>query len=164
MQACKDEGNRNFATGDYETAIACYSEGMRYLPEGNGLDSQRAILYANRAACFLQQGNNGEALYDCDRSLEYNPAYVKALGRRAMALEKLEKLDESLRGSCPLALWFENFFGRISNLTLAYLTAYADLERWLEIEPSSRQACEAKDRIKQCISDRDEKLKVSVCK
>lgn len=102
-QACKEEGNRHFGAGDYETAVACYTEALRHLPAGGELDAPRAILYANRAASHLQRGDAGSALYDCDRALEFNPAYVKALGRRAVALERLEKLDEALRGECAAA-------------------------------------------------------------
>ena len=66
-QACKEEGNRHFGAGDYDTAAACYTEAMRYAPSDVSYDAQRAVLYANRAACHLQQSKHGEALYDCDR-------------------------------------------------------------------------------------------------
>lgn len=39
-----------------------------------------------------------EALYDCDRALECQPTYVKALMRRSGALEKFGKLDEAKAG------------------------------------------------------------------
>jgi len=35
---------------------------------------------------------------DCDEALKLEPAYVKALNRRALALEGLERYEESLRG------------------------------------------------------------------
>ena len=100
--ACKEECNRNFATKSFTTAVACYGEAIRYLPRGEEYDSQRAIFYANRAACHLQMDNAEEALYDCDRALECNGRYAKAYARRMQALEKLEKLDEALAGE-PIA-------------------------------------------------------------
>lgn len=71
---------------------------MRCAPGEAAFDATRAVLYANRAACHLQLGRPGDALYDCDRAVEFNPAYVKGVGRRAAVLEKLGKLDEALRG------------------------------------------------------------------
>ena len=35
---------------------------------------------------------------DCDEALKLEPMYAKALNRRAFALEKLERYEESLRG------------------------------------------------------------------
>jgi len=35
---------------------------------------------------------------DCDEALALDPKYVKALNRRAMALEGLDKLEDALRG------------------------------------------------------------------
>jgi tetratricopeptide (TPR) repeat protein len=96
--ACKEEGNRNFSGGNYATAIACYTEALRFAPLDETFNAQRAIYYCNRAACHLQLGDAEEALYDCDRALELNATYNKALARRAAAMEKLEKLDEALAG------------------------------------------------------------------
>ena len=41
---------------------------------------------------------------DCNEALKLNPAYVKALNRRALALEGLERYEESLRGIIPPTL------------------------------------------------------------
>ena len=45
-------------------------------------------------------------IVDCDEALKLDAGYVKALNRRALALEGLEKYEESLRGG----LFFPNTF------------------------------------------------------
>ena len=77
------------------------------------------------------QGQNEEALYDCDRALEHNPRYVKAVARRAAVFEKFQKLEEAL----------------------------ADAELWVAMEPKSHQAKDIVSRLKKTITERDEKLK-----
>lgn len=97
--AFKTEGNRHFGLGDYDTAVACYTECLRHLPRGSASDAQVAIGYSNRAACHLMSGRLEETVYDCDRALEFNAGYAKALARRASALEKLGKLEEASKGA-----------------------------------------------------------------
>ncbi len=75
-----------------------------------------------------------DALYDCDRALENNPRYIKALARRAAVLEKLETLDE----------------------------AAADAEVWLALEPGSAPARQVAARLKKATAERDEKLKAEM--
>jgi tetratricopeptide (TPR) repeat protein len=97
--ACKDEGNRHFAAGEYDTASACYTEAIRHCPRSHEHDERRAVFYCNRAACAVSAGRADDAVYDCDRALELRPDYVKAVVRRAAMLEKLGQLDEALRGA-----------------------------------------------------------------
>jgi tetratricopeptide (TPR) repeat protein len=97
--AFKSEGNRHFGLSDHDTAAACYTEALRHLPLDATSDSHRAICYANRGACHFACGRLHEAVYDCDRALEFNGAYAKALARRAAVLEKLGKLEEASKGA-----------------------------------------------------------------
>ena len=39
-----------------------------------------------------------EVVADCDEALRLDPKYVKALNRRATALEALDRYEEALRG------------------------------------------------------------------
>ena len=52
--------------------------------------------YGNRAACFVQKRQFEDALRDCDRSLKFNPTYVKVMMRRSKANECLDKLEDAL--------------------------------------------------------------------
>ncbi|KAJ0068965.1 hypothetical protein NL108_015441, partial [Boleophthalmus pectinirostris] len=49
------------------------------------------ILYSNRAASYLKDGNCSECVKDCTTSLELYPFNVKSLLRRAAAYEGLER-------------------------------------------------------------------------
>jgi tetratricopeptide (TPR) repeat protein len=55
----------------------------------------RCVCHSNRAAVNTSLERWGAVLADCDRALELNPAFAKALRRRAAALEKLHLLDEA---------------------------------------------------------------------
>ena len=70
-------------------------------------------------------------MYDCDRALEANPRYVKALARRSAVFEKLTKLDE----------------------------AVADMDAWAALDPGSAAARAGAARLRKAIAERDEKLK-----
>lgn len=129
--ALKDEGNRHFRAAAHDMASACYTEALRQLPLGPAHADLRAICHANRAACASAAGRPEDALYDCDRALEANPRYVKALARRAAALEELGKLDE----------------------------AAVDAGAWAAIEPASTQANATVTRLRAAAAARDEKLK-----
>lgn len=43
-----------------------------------------------------------EVVQDCSQAVELNPRYIKALFRRAKALEKLDNQKECLEGTRPL--------------------------------------------------------------
>lgn len=53
----------------------------------------------------MQPPENDLVVADCDEALRLDPRYVKALNRRATALEALGRFEESLRGmvSCLYA-------------------------------------------------------------
>jgi hypothetical protein len=46
--------------------------------------------------------NYEQVIQDCDSALALDKNYVKALNRRASALEKLNRNEEALRGSSPM--------------------------------------------------------------
>nr|XP_045373163.1 sperm-associated antigen 1 [Camelus bactrianus] len=54
-----------------------------------------SILYSNRAACYIKDGNCSGCIQDCNRALELHPFSVKPLLRRAMAYETLEQYQKA---------------------------------------------------------------------
>lgn len=48
----------------------------------------------------IEPPQHENAVADCDEALKLDSRYVKALNRRATALEALERYEEALRGAC----------------------------------------------------------------
>lgn len=90
-----------------------YSEAVDAAPERA---RERAVYFANRAACHLKRGAHAEAAADCSAALEMQPHYLKALLRRSTAYEALDDLERALAdaqralevrlfGLCVLSTW-----------------------------------------------------------
>lgn len=128
----KNEGNAAFKEASYEKSIEWYTDALRVCPKSFG--TERSILYANRAAAYLHQDLKELAIEDCNKSLELNDTYVKALLRRAKLYEDTDKLDESL----------------------------SDYKRILELQPDHCEARAVLPRLNQKIEERNEKLKTEM--
>ncbi|XP_042366061.1 mitochondrial import receptor subunit TOM34 [Plectropomus leopardus] len=88
----KQSGNENFKAGQYGEATNLYSQAIKELEKSNKKNPEDlGILYSNRAASYLKDGNCAECVKDCNMSLELFPFNVKSLLRRAAAYEALER-------------------------------------------------------------------------
>lgn len=90
----KNRGNKYFAAKKYERAIELYTEALSYYPE---IERNCSVFFSNRAACWAGLENYEKVLEDCNSAIKADPIYKKAIGRRATALEKLSRYQESLR-------------------------------------------------------------------
>uniref|UniRef100_A0A8C2EU54 Mitochondrial import receptor subunit TOM70 n=1 Tax=Cyprinus carpio TaxID=7962 RepID=A0A8C2EU54_CYPCA len=93
-QSAKNKGNKYFKAGKYEQAIQCYTDAISLCPKEQKGDL--STFYQNRAAAYEQLLKWTEVIQDCSQAVELNPCYVKALFRRAKALEKLGNKKECL--------------------------------------------------------------------
>lgn len=95
-QELKDEGNKLFQKRDHEGAMLKYEKALNLLP-ANHIDV--AYLRSNMAACYMQMGigEYPRAIDQCNLALQVTPKYSKALLKRAMCYEVLNRLDLSLR-------------------------------------------------------------------
>ncbi|XP_057698319.1 mitochondrial import receptor subunit TOM70 [Corythoichthys intestinalis] len=93
-QAAKNKGNKYFKAAKYENAIQCYTEAIALCPTEQ--KSDLSTFYQNRAAAYEQQMKWTEVVQDCSEAVKLNPRYIKALFRRAKALEKLDNKKECL--------------------------------------------------------------------
>lgn len=125
----KSNGNKSFKEEDYTTAESLYTDALSICP--SCFTHERSVMYSNRAACKLRQGEDSASIEDCSRALKLNSRYVKCLLRRAELYEKTDKLDESL----------------------------ADYKAVWEIDPSIHEAAANCIRLEQAINERNEKMK-----
>uniref|UniRef100_A0A8C5T031 Sperm-associated antigen 1 n=1 Tax=Malurus cyaneus samueli TaxID=2593467 RepID=A0A8C5T031_9PASS len=122
----KSEGNEFFKSGQFGEAVLRYSEAIDYVT-GLGDPDDLSILYSNRAACYLKEGNCSDCIQDCNRALELQPFSLKPLLRRAMANESMER----------------------------YRQAYIDYKTILQIDSSIQAANDSANRITKTLMDQD---------
>ncbi|KAM3614057.1 uncharacterized protein V6R79_009247 [Siganus canaliculatus] len=124
----KNEGNLLFKNGQFADALQKYSQAIQGYTD-SGLDSpdDLCVLYSNRAACYLKDGNSQDCIQDCTRALELQPFSLKPLLRRAMAYESLER----------------------------YRKAYVDYKTVLQIDVSVQAAHDSVNRITRLLIEQD---------
>ncbi|MBN3297808.1 UN45B protein, partial [Amia calva] len=89
----KDEGNKHFQASEYDKAAESYTKAIQLCKDKKVL----AILYRNRAACYLKKENYAQAATDASKAIDVDASDIKALYRRCQALEKLGKLDQAFK-------------------------------------------------------------------
>ncbi|XP_061571802.1 sperm-associated antigen 1-like [Cololabis saira] len=124
----KNQGNLFFKNGQFSDALDKYSQAIQGYAD-SGLDSpdDLCILYSNRAACYLKDGNSQDCIQDCTRALELQPFSLKPLLRRGMAYESLER----------------------------YRPAYVDYKTVLQIDTSVQAAHDSVNRITRLLIEQD---------
>ncbi|KAG9442954.1 hypothetical protein H6P81_018808 [Aristolochia fimbriata] len=127
----KMEGNRLFGAGQYEDALLQYTQALQVVPEMPLTTEIRSICHANSAICYLKLGRYEDTVKEATEALKLNPAYLKALLRRAEAHERLEHFEEAI----------------------------ADMKSVLELDPSHDQAKRAIGRLEPLAAEKREKLK-----
>ncbi|XP_058131763.1 sperm-associated antigen 1 [Dasypus novemcinctus] len=124
----KSQGNELFKNGQFAEAALKYSAAIAQLERaGSESADDLSILYSNRAACYLKEGNCSGCIQDCDRALELHPFSIKPLLRRAMACETLEQ----------------------------YRKAYVDYKTVLQIDCGIQIANDSINRITRILMDLD---------
>lgn len=93
-ERAKEEGNVLFRKGLFEDALAKYGEALECCEDPEG--ELALALRNNRAACSHQLGDFGAVVREASFVLERQPANAKALARRMLALEPLERYQAAL--------------------------------------------------------------------
>uniref|UniRef100_A0A803TE26 Sperm associated antigen 1 n=1 Tax=Anolis carolinensis TaxID=28377 RepID=A0A803TE26_ANOCA len=124
----KAEGNELFKNGQFGEATLKYSDAIdNAISSGIQCPEDLCILYSNRAACYLKEGNCSDCIQDCNSALELHPYSLKPLLRRAMAYESIER----------------------------YRQAYVDYKTLLQIDSGIQVANDSVNRITRTLIDQD---------
>ncbi|XP_044737970.1 tetratricopeptide repeat protein 28 [Chrysoperla carnea] len=83
------QSNAACQAGDFATAVSLYTDALQ-------LDPTNHILYSNRSAARLKQGQFSLALQDATRARELCPTWPKAYFRQGVALQCLGRHGEAL--------------------------------------------------------------------
>lgn len=80
-QSLKAAGNKAYQSRKLDEAIELYTKAIAAQP--------MAVFFSNRAACYSNLSRPRDVIEDCNKALELEPEYVKALSRRANAEKAL---------------------------------------------------------------------------
>ncbi|TYJ37440.1 hypothetical protein E1A91_A05G376000v1 [Gossypium mustelinum] len=127
----KTEGNNLFGNGQYQEALLQYEVALQVTAEMPSATEIRSICHSNRAVCFLKLVNYEETIKECNKALELNASYMKALVRRGEAHEKLEHFEEAI----------------------------ADMKKILELDPANDHARKAIRRLEPLAAEKRDKMK-----
>jgi len=90
----KEEGNALFKKGLFDDAVAKYSKALALCSDQE--DDLKITLQNNRAACYHQLSDFHAVVKDTTAVLNRHPKNFKALNRRMLALEPMERYEEAL--------------------------------------------------------------------
>ena len=123
----KEEGNKKFQNKDYVAALQHYDNALKLIPKTH---PDRAVFHSNRAACLMQMKpiDYDTVIAECTMALQVQPRFVRALLRRARALEAIGK----------------------------YEMAMQDVQLLLGAEPNHKDALEIARRLRAALGPRQE--------
>ncbi|XP_030533211.1 protein CLMP1 [Rhodamnia argentea] len=92
----KEEGNKRFQSKDYVGALEQYNNALNLMPKTH---PDRAVFHSNRAACLMQMKpiDYETVIAECTMALQVQPRFVRALLRRARALEAIGKIEMAMQ-------------------------------------------------------------------
>lgn len=93
-QRAKEDGNDYFRVGKIPQAIEAYNKALGLCSAKE--DNVKADIFCNRAACYVQLYEPHKVINDCTECLQLVPMNTKALLRRGLAYESLDKMRIAL--------------------------------------------------------------------
>lgn len=100
----KTRGNEAFAAGEYGQAVLLYTLALDKADELPDQEKEgakqlfpRHIVLSNRSAAFLKLGDHEKALADGTKAHEVEPAYIKGVFRKGLALHAMGRYQEAIQ-------------------------------------------------------------------
>ncbi|KAI0922458.1 hypothetical protein AcV7_005987 [Taiwanofungus camphoratus] len=89
----KARGNAAYQQRKFSTAIDLYTRAIEVTPK------PESVFFSNRAACYINMNppQYEKVVEDCDEAMRIDSGYAKAVNRRGIALEALDRNEEALR-------------------------------------------------------------------
>ena len=91
----KLQGNDAFKAAQFDEAISYYTQALQVVSDPKGILA--ISCYNNRAACYQQMSNYSAVIEDCSNVLDIEATNQKALLRRGLAYEGLERYRLALQ-------------------------------------------------------------------
>ena len=92
FQELKTRGNAEFASRRLPIAVELYTKAIEVAPS----TFPKHTLYGNRSATRLGMNKPEDALKDAEEAIKADPKWAKGFVRKALALQRMNKFDESL--------------------------------------------------------------------
>jgi tetratricopeptide (TPR) repeat protein len=99
-ERAKAEGDVLFRRGLFETALVKYSEALKACEDQES--TAALVIRNNRAACYHQLSDYSSVVADTNYVLQKEPGNFKALFRRMLALEPMERYEAALEDARAL--------------------------------------------------------------
>jgi len=136
------KGKSLAAKGEYDSAIAAYTETLR-------LDSSHSDVFIARAAAYYAKGDMDKTIVDCTEAIKLNPNLTAPYCRRASAFYKKREFDKAIsdltEAIClkqPVAELSYSYYVRGVNYGMQreYGKAIADITEALRLSPPPKPA------------------------
>lgn len=114
----KNDGNAFFKQGKFDEAIEYYTKAINLCPPNKKLEL--STFHQNKAAALEKLENWQGVVEECSKAVDLNPRYVKALFRRARALETLDRKSECLEGENEAVVFFLGCFNNTEFIFRCY--------------------------------------------
>lgn len=134
----KVKGNEFFKKGEYPNAMRHYNEAIKRNPEN-------AVLYSNRAACYMKLVEFPRAVDDCDTCIKKDPKFSK------FTLAWTFSLPISMPGSFSVKAYIRK--GAALVAMREFSRAQKAYEDALRVDPTNQEIMEG---LRTCMQSNDE--------
>ncbi|CAL8080678.1 unnamed protein product [Calicophoron daubneyi] len=136
--AKKAEAQAKFSEGDFESAVALFTEAIKLNPKS-------ALFYARRASCYVKMEKPCAAIRDCDKAISLNPDSAQPYKWRGMANKMLGRWEEAFK-----------------DLQMSLKLDYTDdaYEAMKEVEPKHKRIYEHQMKYQRKREEREERKRV----